>query len=351
MSQDLTDEQRSLVERVEKLLRLAGSNTNEAEAASATAKAMDLLAQANLDMSVVDESGEGSGRRAEEKLAGGHYEYERSLWSAISDLNFCLHWYQRSWVPRLSKDAKSERIKTEWGRNHILRGQHRLVGRQVNIAGTKAMVSYLLQTIERLTRDRLRERLGQESVNTQMRSRWAVSFREGIAERVGEKIYERRRELLSEERRQAREAEARAAAAGMAGASTETGVTIASLKKTERDANMDFVYGEGFSAKQAARQAAWAAEQRAQEEAHTAWAAANPEEAARREAEARAAAREADARASRRRYRAPPQGKDRDWSAYRAGYEAGDSVGLDPQAERSRSSGSIGHTAGRIGHG
>ncbi len=180
MSDEFTDQQRRVLDKVEKLLRLAGKNTNEAEAASATAKAMDLLAEYNLSLSSVDESGEGSGRRAEERLVGGFYEFERDLWSRIADLNFCLCWHQRTWVPRIHTDAKSERILDPYRRRNILRGQFKVIGRVHNVAATRGMAAYLLGTIERLTREWLHDEGVIERMNSQLRSRSAVSFRRAM---------------------------------------------------------------------------------------------------------------------------------------------------------------------------
>lgn len=348
MRQDeLTDEQRKIVDKVEKLLRLAGANTNEAEAASATARAMDLLVEYNIQMSSVDETGEGGGKRAEEKLVGGFYEFERDLWRYVADLNFCMCWHQKTWVRRTVFDAKADRILNEWRRNNILRGQFRIVGRVVNIQSTQNMTSYILQTVERLTRERVAERLGDgEKLNSQLRGRWAVSYREGIVARIIEKIWKRREEMLSEERNAAMEAEARAREAGMKGASTATGVTLASVRKSEAEANADFLYGEGWSAKQAADRARRAAAAAEADRLYTAWAAANPEQAAKEEKQRR----DKERSRSSRSYRGTAE-KERDWSAYKAGYAKGDEVGIDPQADTRRSAGGLGHTAGALGHG
>lgn len=342
---NLTDEQRAAVGRVEKLLRLAGRNTNEAEAASATAKAMEMLVQYNLDLSTVEREGaEAGGARTQEKLVGGFYQYERDLWMYVADLNFCMYWSQSSWMPREKRDARSESYQSRHLRENVRRQQHRLVGRVVNVRATQVMAEYLLQAIERVCRDWLLERGQGDSP----RSRRAVSFREGVAERLCEKIYERRREMLREEERVAAEARARAAEAGMSGVSDSTAVTLSSLRKSEDEANADHLWGEGYSAKKAARRAAQAAADRAAEEEYTRWAAAHPKEAARAERE-----REKEAiRASRRGpgSRGGSVGKDRDWGSYSAGHRAGDGIGLDLQAGRSGAAGAVGQTR-KIGHG
>lgn len=337
--QNLTDEQRKGLDTVEKLLRLAGKNPNEHEAAAATAKAMAMLADLNLTLASVDESGEGGGRRAEEKLVGGFYEFERDLWARIAELNFCLCWHQKSWVPRPPTTArKADLIQDPFRRTHILRGQFKVIGRMHNIAATRAMAEYLLGTIERLTRQRLHEDGVTEKINTQLRSRWAVSFREGIAERIAEKLWDRRQEQIADERRAAREQAERAAReAGMAGASTETAVTLSTLRVTEKDANMDFIMGEGWSAQQRYARAESARKAREAREQYTRWAAEHPEEARKQEEEQRKAER----KRSSRTY-SEPQGKARDWGAYRAGREVGESVGIDRQAPERKVAGVLG---------
>jgi len=370
----LTEEQRSIIAKVEKLMRLAGNNPNEAESASATARAMELLAAYNLDLGVVEREGGDGGRRGEEKLLGGFYDYERDLWHRVADLNFCLYWNQHT---RVWKTAKAEReyelgianwlagLKAEdparhdryvkedgsltslgqravpWRLDALRRNgkkrvrQHRLVGRQVNVAATRAMMMYLSGAIERLTRERLEARItgnigycDKQQLSYQLFSRWATSYREGIAARIGEKLWDRRQAQIKEEAKAAEEARRRAQEAGMKGASTETGVTLFTLRQSERDANFDALYGEGWSAKRAAEAAARAAADAAAEAEYTAWAAAHPEEARKKEAEREKEARKRSARS----FRGGSSEKERDWGAYRAGYARGEEIGLDQQA-------------------
>lgn len=113
----------------------------------------------------------------------------------------------------------------------------------------------------------------------------------------------------------------------MATASSSTALTISSVRKSEEDANYDVIYGEGWSARRAARIAAQAAADRAEREAYTKWAAENPEEAAKKEAEARKKER-------RRRPSYGRQEKERDWGAFSAGSEAGAQISLDQQVSR-----------------
>lgn len=102
---------------------------------------------------------------------------------------------------------------------------------------------------------------------------------------------------------------------------------------------MDFLHGEGYTARKAAQEAEWRAEaarDRAEEEAaYTAWAAANPEEARRRiEEEEKRQARN-DKRRTGRRY-SYAQEKPQDHNAYHAGRKAAEKVSLEPQVDRGR---------------
>lgn len=329
MSEQFTDEQRRVLDRVHKLLALAGRNTSQAEAESAAAKASALLAEHNLTMASVDESGAGEGgRRAKEYSAGGGYEYERALWGAVAEANFCMHFVVQKWERRTKRDARTESYVDPHLRENRRVWRHMLVGRQVNIAATRAMAGYLQQTIERLTRDRLRERLGTESVNTQMRSRWAVSYREGAAWEMVGRLREQVRAQATEDQRRQEEARQAAERAGMAGASDGTAVTISSVRKTERDANVDHVWGDGTAARWARERADRSTWDRMDEDARTRWAADHPEEAAR--------LAEEDRVASRSRGGGGGSGRERDWGAYRAGHEAARSVSLHRQADDGR---------------
>lgn len=323
----ITPEQRAdILRKLSKLMNTKG--TTEAEASARVGKAQALLAQYNLTMDDVEREGDGSGRRADEKLRGGFYQWERDLWEAVAELNFC--WYMRWWN---YVDAKPRRYRVSLYSNAYDAGevrevhgqkkvyQHRLIGRVVNIAQTKAMAGYLMQVTNRLTMERL------HGDNSQGLSKWAISFREGITARVVEKLQDRRRQALREEEERVRAARKMA----MEGASTETGLTLATLTKRESEANADFVFGEGWSAKKAAERANRAAWRKMSEDQRTQMAADNPEEA-RRQAE-----RDRDEeRAAKRPYRGGWGGgsteRVKDMGAFRAGYEAGERVSIDQQA-------------------
>lgn len=111
--------------------------------------------------------------------------------------------------------------------------------------------------------------------------------------------------------------------------------------QSEKDANNDYLYGEGWSAKQRARQAEANAAYEAAIVKREQWELDHPEEfAAEQKAYMEALEREnrKDEKAARRRakqpirYTATKQYKG-DYAAYREGYNKGDEIGLDQQVD------------------
>ncbi len=307
---------KAILERIEKLLRLAGGTSSPEEAASAAAKAQELLTLYNLDASAL---GQSEHQREQEKFLGGFYEYQRDIWSWVAELNFCLYWTQRTRMYR--------RGANRWVT------QQKIVGKKVNIEATKAMAGYLLQAIDRQTRIFLADGMNEKDIpdfGKLVSSRRAMSFREGCAQSIVWKLYQRREEALEKEQAEELKAAQAAAEAATKGVSSSTALTLASLVQTERDANMDFLYGEGWSAQQRAKRAEAARKAREEEEAYTAWALAHPEEAARKEAE-----RLKEAKSSKGRGSSGPR-KERDWGAFSVGQKVGKTIGIDPQADQAK---------------
>lgn len=294
----MTDE-RLLDERVasqvKKLLNLAANNSSREEAAAAAAKAQELMTRHNLTTAAVERAGAPSdSRREDTTTSGGFYRYARELWGAVAELNFCFYWTQ---------------LTTEHGYRRVKK--HRLVGRAVNVAATKALAGYLEGAIEREVRRALPP--GEAPMG-----RWANAFREGIADVLIAKVGERFKERL-------REGTARARAGVVL---TGSEVALVDLVKREHDANYDFLNGEGASAARDARRAKAAADAAEREAAYVAWARANPEEARRREEEER--------KRARRYYRGGTgeRTKHVDARGWHAGRAAAANVGLDPQVEQ-----------------
>lgn len=323
---ELSPEAQAAAAKAQKLLKLAAGRTTPEEAASATAKAMELLAAYNLTMAQAEQAGSDSGKREQARVRGGMYQYQQDLWRAIAELNFCLYWRQRHYLRRtLRRRAWDGQMESYELDGYEFR--HTLVGRVLNVTMTRNMGQYLEEAIERLVKERF-------PLNSQRFERDAVSFREGIASELVCRLRDRRIRVLQEERERA----AKAAAGNV----TAQALTLGSLAQREREANADFLYGEGWSAKQAAERARQAAAARAAEEAYTKWAAENPEEAAKEEARAEAEARKRDSRRRtsgiRHRTARPTAAEQRSWSPYyRQGVEASAKISLDPQAESRQS--------------
>jgi hypothetical protein len=333
-SWDMSEEQRSVLDKYRKLMAMASSSTHAEEKKSFEAKAADLLLKYNLDASAIADGDSGS--RAQEKLKGGFYRYQRDLWEAVAEVNFCLHFYQKDWVERPEEDRRRKKVQERYSEfAQMYRRQHlnHIVGRRINVEATKFTVRYLLDAIERLTREFVAgrpiapdERI--VGLGEAMRSPRATAFREGAAYDIVRRLWDKRSDQIAEEKRKMAENDARMKAAASAAPSSSTTLTIAAFSKSERDANIDEVYGEGTSAKWAAQSAQRAAAARAAEEAYTQWAAANPEEARKQREEEEKAAK-------KRRARRTSAGSDRyrniDSGAFWAGRDRGATVGLDPQ--------------------
>lgn len=334
---ELTEEQRGVLGKVEKLLRLADlkSNSSPEEAASATQKAQELLLAYNLSADMVGEGSE-TGRRGEEKLRGGFYQYQQDLWQAVAELNFCMYFSSGHWVERSVRYKHwSGEMRTE------TRGKwekiHRLIGRLHNVKATVAMSNYLEGAIERLVEERIH---GQNNLRF---SKFATSYREGAVYDISKRINARRREQVREERTKQREAEERAKEAAAKGASTSTAVTIASLTRSEREANADFIWGKKTMDEVRALQAEKARAAAAAEQEYTRWAAENPEEARAEEVKREA---EQEARAAKNAAKTEKLSNafwaKKDMGAFLAGEEAASKIGLDPQADTDKPAGSLG---------
>ncbi len=296
----------SVLERIQKLLNLAQS-PNENEASAAAAKAQELMDEWNLSTAEIERKSGQDGKREEAKVRGGFYKWQRQLWKAVAELHFCMYWTQDYWGDWKGRIHKQKR--------------HRLVGRVVNTTATQHMANYLEDVVERSVIDAI---AGLQEWNNALRySKWANSYRAGMADRLIERLEERRQQKLTEARK-----------VDTTGASTSRALTLLDVQTLEEEANNDFLYGEGWSAKQREATIAYAERRRQEKEAYTRWAAENPEEAAEKEC----LRREADDkwwktngwRYNRPRYsRSGDDNVDR--SAYRAGNEAGGRVSLDGQ--------------------
>lgn len=356
MVTELDDQQKKVLPRIEALLRLYDKSKGSdkphdlKEAESALAKAQELLVAYNLSADLVGQ-GDDNGVREEQKLEGGARQYERDLWRAVAELNFCLYFGSGTTKVTAYKRTRadgSKYIDREEKYQHL----HRLVGRKVNVMATINMAQYLEEAIERL----VDERIGPDSAGERWR-RHNIVFREGAASTVTHKLYVRRREIIAEDKRKQREAEEAAQRAGAAGVSTSTALTVASHAQAEKDANEDHAYGLAPGTT-AAERAQWQAQQAAQaeenkraREAHVRWCEENPEEA-RAQAEAQRKEQEADEKraarnAARRtggsfRWTQADERREEERSWHAAGRRAGEKISIDQQVKPGAKAGVLG---------
>lgn len=318
MNKQLTQEELAVIAKVEKLLALSKNNDNEHQASAASAKAMELLALYNLDMANLGTSGKGA-QRSDTRLRGGLYQWQREIWNAVALTNFCVY---RS-IRGLERGSVYE---------------HRVIGSHVNVTSTKVMADYLQQTVERLAQQWANDR-GYRSVFVKE----AIAYREGMAERLCNRLWDLRMARAAEGREQQKYRESNP--------SDGKSLILADVIQTEQDLNDDYLYGyePGTTARHRAENAAHRA--RALAEAarllveRDAAEAANPalkEARLKREAIEAAIRAKADAEWERkwnrrshntRERQETPREARRRMGSYQTGYSDGADIGLDKQVD------------------
>lgn len=312
----LTPAAEAVIAKIVKLQNLAAKNDNEAEASAAMAMANKLLVEHNLDAATIERASGDTGKREKANVEGGFYQWQRDLWQSVAELNFCTYWSQ---TYRSEPEFRYRRFEGLGGpltlvHIRVRRRRHALIGRTVNVRATEVMARYLEAAIERV----LVERFGDQD----RKDRFITSFREGVAYRIRVRLDERRLTADAEDRKKARAAEE---AAKRSGVSTSTAITLSAYRASEEDANDDLRFGKERMDEWRADRAKEAAERRVEQDAYVKWAAANPEEAAAKEAAKRKKREKAKYSRSNERF-----GKVDD-GAFWAGSDAGEKVGLDPQ--------------------
>lgn len=314
---DMNTDLEAIADRIQKLLALANNNPNEHEAAAATEKAQALLEAYNLDL--MELGGKDAGRK-DTKLKGGLYRWQRGLWEEIASLNFCMYWS----IKGMTRGSKYE---------------HRLLGREVNVASTRVMAEYLEQTIERLTREQFN--------NDPKRyfSKAGIAYREGMADSLCGRLRERRYEQKKQAEREKREQEATSKHPGAA--QTENALTVIDVASSENDLNHDFLnsWEPGTTAQRRKVREAESerymeearARQRAREEADALLRETNPDEWQRlrdEEAKQQEKWRKREERNAKRRKGYAYTGPKVRHESYHAGYDKGGEISLDQQVSK-----------------
>lgn len=201
------EEMAKVIERVQKLLSKTkdGAGTTEAEAATALNLAQKLLSKYNLDMAVVEAAGasktSGVVERVKETVKGrAMYKWQQQLAKYVAEANFCYHLIKvdSEWIPGHDDDEKGwvsgRRKKTP---------THIFIGRKANVITAQLMYAYLTQTIEDMVM------VAMKLDNSQRLSRSAMSWKEGCADRLCERLATKRQDLITEHDAKVRAEEAR----------------------------------------------------------------------------------------------------------------------------------------------
>jgi hypothetical protein len=307
-----------IVEKIKKLFAMANrasnndGSSNEQEASAAMAKAQELLAKYNLDMKTIQDSAkrtangevETAKRDKQQINRSAMYTWQRTFWAGLAEANYCFHWITPA-------RAKTNKGADRWVKRHVI------LGSEANVAAVTVMGEYLTETMERLLPYTNKERL----------SRSAISWREGCAVRLIERI---------QEKMEAMKRSGFKAADG----TQVTALAVVDVHEKEYAANYDAAYGAGAYARSKQRSAEWTAQaaQRtrdAEEEKARLLGSETPEQREQREArELKAAAKQRakDAAWTERYYRREARkAARRDLAAYARGCKKADSVNLDAQ--------------------
>lgn len=308
-----------IIDKVEKMLRLAANAGTEEEATTAANMAQEYLAAYNLSLADVDINSD-RGPKAEDvrvkettkKVA--LYAWQKVLWEAISKSNYC--WYRR--VAEYHYNAKGHYVPRTF--------HHYIIGSQANVITTRLMGEYLEQTLSRLCP----YKPGRDSSKS-----WN-SWKEGCAARLAERLNEKLRQMMRETREKAEQA---------AASNTCTAISLVDVMVREDDMNYREEYGEeAYQRRLCFRNHAdgeWV-EGCENCENRKKWAEQDAERAAKlppakEETEAQKRKREdREARRSAKWWERYQQRQAREWAkkdqtAFKQGAEAGETIGLNAQ--------------------
>jgi len=300
---------RKTLDKIRKLMNLAkDGGATEGEASVAMEKAREIMATNNLSMAQLEASGKSGGEGSNRLRSGlkgkALYKYQQSLMSTIADTNFC------------AVLVDSERR----GNRHIDTG-YTIIGREANVAAVANMFDYLNASLERIVTPHLES-------NSQRLSRWAVSFKEGAAQRLAERLRDRHQEKLAEQSagsRAQREAQATSSGSGA------LVVVMEDFAQAEADANLEHRMGwePGEAAQRRAECEARRAEYKRQEEERR----ANLTEEDR---EAEDAAKARDHAKWERKWESAFKRRwaNKNQNAYFAGRREADEIGIDDQVSK-----------------
>jgi len=179
----------SVLDRIRKLLRLAGNNSNANEAALAAAKANELMLRYKLETVSLDEGAAEEAVRSHlenEPIFSGRklVSWKNRLASTLATHNACrlIHWTSRG--PMRCYD----RIEV------------RIIGTRSNAQVVGYLYSYISREIERLCKEQLRLRAQAQQIVSFDRGgkSWANDFKHGAVIGVGERLREMKAKVAAE---------------------------------------------------------------------------------------------------------------------------------------------------------
>jgi hypothetical protein len=161
----MSPETEKALERVRKLLALAGNNSNEHEAAAAAERAHAMLAEHNLTIGDVRTSGEADTEFVEDDdLVTTSQPWRRPLGTMVARMFFCEYLYDK--LP-------------------LHRDRHSFIGQRHNVEVAKMFFTYLHMTVQRLAQDGALKRA------PKARSAYRTEFRRTCSQRLCSRIYQR----------------------------------------------------------------------------------------------------------------------------------------------------------------
>jgi hypothetical protein len=326
----------SIIRRIQKLFNMANNAAgNEEQASSALAKAHELLMAHNLSLAVVQDTvvkgGVQNGTAVTEEVRkpvtikrSAMYKWQRRMWGTLAHVNHCFHWVH---------DVKDGNHKSRWDDGYKTARwvkRHVILGRESNVIVVNLMGEYLCDTIERLCPYAPVDRL----------SRAAVSWREGVADRLTERLVDQQEQEEADNRPPCPESPG-LKKKWMAQYATMA-LALKDVRKTEYEANYDAVRGEGaYKKSQEARKVSAVEAERIQQERIEFLQNESPSDKRKREAEEERRRIRSNVEAERSYRRQERERLDdaarTDWRAYDKGKKVGDGISLTTQVGGSSS--------------
>ena len=182
----------AVIAKIQKLISLTKGTHSEAEADTAMRRAQELMMKHGLDMAALeaaDPSKKDTVERVKEtQRARVKYHWQRQLAKYVAEAHFCYHLIRTQWVDAVwGSEGQWDYDKSRGYKPGHYEKSHVFVGRKGYVITAQAMFWYLTQTIE-------------DNVpikdNHQRLSNAAFSWKEGCADRLCERLSERRKDLI-----------------------------------------------------------------------------------------------------------------------------------------------------------